>query len=117
VHLNTSFEAKMRLLPRGDSSRPTFLTSDVFRPLKPSLYERHTREGKLPYGQELPLVERNHFSHKNSRVKNFKNAGYDFGRRGAHRAFQAEPILLKMIFKTGLQNDKQPQSQAIRIKA
>ena len=75
------------------------------------------REGKLPYGQELPLVERNHFSHKNSRVKNFKNAGYDFGRRGAHRAFQAEPILLKMIFKTGLQNDKQPQSQAIRIKA
>jgi len=46
-----------------------------------------------------------------------KHSGYDFGRRGAHRAFQAEPILLKMIFKTGLQNDKQPQSQAIRIKA
>jgi len=74
-------------------------------------------EAPIQYGQELPLVERNHFSHKNSRVKNFKNAGYDFGRRGAHRAFQAEPILLKMIFKTGLQNDKQPQSQAIRIKA
>jgi hypothetical protein len=42
VHLNTSFEAKMLPLPRGDNSRPTFLTSDVFRPLEPSLYERHT---------------------------------------------------------------------------
>jgi hypothetical protein len=51
------------------------------------------------------------------RIRDFKNAGYDFGRRGAHRAFQAEPILLRMIFKIGPQNDKQLQSQAIRIKA
>jgi hypothetical protein len=37
---------KMRPLPRGDSSRPTFLTSDVFRPLEPSLYERHLPAGR-----------------------------------------------------------------------